>query len=206
MYQQGSHVYTDITYIHTNTHTYMYQQGSFTGVMCAYETDYIHTYMYTYVHISTGESCIHRYYTHTYIQIHIRTCINRGASLGSCVHMKLITYIHTYIHVHIRTYINRGVMYTQILHTYIHTNTHTYMYQQGSFTGVMCAYETEGVGWPCVIIRGNPWLFDACQVCTHFVNVYRCVYMCMYMCVCVCVWLSMVVRCMSGVYAFCECI
>ena len=36
-------------------------------------------------------------------------------------------------------------------------------YSQGSFKGVMCAYETEGVGWPCVLIRGDPWLFDACQ-------------------------------------------
>lgn len=37
-------------------------------------------------------------------------------------------------------------------------------HSKGSFKGVMCAYETEGVGWPCVIIRGDPWLFDTCQI------------------------------------------
>ena len=34
----------------------------------------------------------------------------------------------------------------------------------GTFKGVVCAYETEGVGWPCVLVRGDPWLFDSCQL------------------------------------------
>jgi hypothetical protein len=34
----------------------------------------------------------------------------------------------------------------------------------GSFKGVVCAYETEGVGWPCVLVRGDPWLFESCQL------------------------------------------
>jgi len=34
----------------------------------------------------------------------------------------------------------------------------------GSFKGVVCVYETEGVGWPCVLVRGDPWLFDSCQL------------------------------------------
>ena len=34
----------------------------------------------------------------------------------------------------------------------------------GIFSGVVCAYETEGVGWPCVLVRGDPWLFDSCQL------------------------------------------
>jgi hypothetical protein len=34
----------------------------------------------------------------------------------------------------------------------------------GSFKGVVYVYETEGVGWPCVLVRGDPWLFDSCQL------------------------------------------
>ena len=37
-------------------------------------------------------------------------------------------------------------------------------FSQGTIRGVMLAYETEGVAWPCVINRGEPWLFDHCQV------------------------------------------
>ncbi|KAJ1496302.1 hypothetical protein T484DRAFT_2016317, partial [Baffinella frigidus] len=37
-------------------------------------------------------------------------------------------------------------------------------FSQGTIRGVMCAYETEGVAWPCVINRGDPWLFDHCQI------------------------------------------
>jgi len=37
-------------------------------------------------------------------------------------------------------------------------------FSQGTIRGVMCAYETEGVAWPCVLVRGDPWLFDECQI------------------------------------------